>query len=133
MRGVGVLGPRGVANGPSRRRDPPLPPSRLSNTSQLCLIGGVGHHEQDRPLSLGAPIIRRLEKEPVMANDNNNPTDPWCSPAQMENGEIVVGAAAREYRIKRQGGLPAIISDAANKAAAAAVAAALAAYQAEQT
>jgi len=68
-----------------------------------------------------------------MANDNNNPTDPWCSPVQMENGEIVVGAAAREYRIKRQGGLPAIISDAANKAAAAAVAAALAAYQAEQT
>jgi len=68
-----------------------------------------------------------------MANDNNNPTDPWCSPVQMENGEIVAGASAREYRIKRQGGLPAIINAAASKAAAAAVEAALAIYQVEQT
>ncbi|HDO1376798.1 TPA: hypothetical protein P2R00_004114 [Aeromonas veronii] len=68
-----------------------------------------------------------------MANDNNNPKDPWCSPVQMENGEIVAGAPAREYRIKRKGGMPAIIKEAASKAADAAVEAALATYQAEQT
>ncbi|MGL4756035.1 MAG: hypothetical protein ACRCXB_27075 [Aeromonadaceae bacterium] len=68
-----------------------------------------------------------------MANDNNSPKDPWCSPVQMENGEIVTGASAREYRIKHKGGMPAIIKEAASKAADAAVEAALATYQAEQT
>ncbi|MGL5298799.1 MAG: hypothetical protein ACRC9W_09830 [Plesiomonas sp.] len=68
-----------------------------------------------------------------MANDNNSPKDPWGSPVQMENGEIVTGAPAREYRIKRKGGMSAIIKEAASKAADAAVEAALATYQTEQT
>ncbi|HAT05505.1 MAG TPA: hypothetical protein DCS77_07220 [Aeromonas salmonicida] len=68
-----------------------------------------------------------------MANDNHKPKDPWCNPLEMPDGSQISGASARERRIKLIGGIPAMLEDAANKAAAAAVAAALAVYQADQT